>query len=137
MKYISEQAQLDIVAPAGRLGIILQNQTDSRGTIVSEVRNTSFLYEQIFPGDRIIKIDNEDVSQLSVAEITTIMGRKSHLDRTLTVLTTRRKPSSLKDMGQQMQQKPSSNGSMSRREGGDIPPEDFVAASKPYIRSYR
>ena len=75
-----------VVAPPGKLGIILANKADSKGTVVSGVRNTSVLVEKISPGDRIIAIDGEDVSRMTVSEITTIMSRKSGYDRVLTVL---------------------------------------------------
>eukprot|EP00934_Nitzschia_sp_Nitz4_P004536 Nitzschia sp. Nitz4//scaffold15_size197535//39930//45803//NITZ4_001562-RA/size197535-processed-gene-0.9-mRNA-1//1//CDS//3329537667//4526//frame0 len=77
-----------VLAPPGKLGIILANKADSKGTVVSGVRSSSVLVEKISPGDRIIAIDGEDVSRMTVSEITTIMSRKADYDRTLTVLTT-------------------------------------------------
>ena len=77
---------MSVVAPPGKLGIILANRTDSRGTVVSGVRTSSVLAQQISPGDRIIAIDDEDVSQMNVKEITTIMARKSEFERVLTPL---------------------------------------------------
>ncbi|KAL7431497.1 hypothetical protein ACHAXM_002696 [Skeletonema potamos] len=82
----SLRSKVTIVAPPGKLGIILANRTDSRGTVVSGVRTASVLATQISPGDRIIAIDDEDVSQMNVKEITTIMTRKSEFDRVLTLL---------------------------------------------------
>lgn len=84
---ITKRVKKTVEAPPGKLGIILANKTDSRGTVVSGVRTTSVLFEKIVPGDRIVAIDGEDVSRMSVSEITTIMSRKSDFDRTLTVLT--------------------------------------------------
>jgi C-terminal processing protease CtpA/Prc len=77
-----------VVAPPGKLGIILANKADSKGTVVSGVRTSSVLAEKISPGDRIVAIDGEDVSRMTVSEITTIMSRKSDYERTLTILTT-------------------------------------------------
>jgi C-terminal processing protease CtpA/Prc len=79
-----------VTAPPGKLGIILANKADSKGTVVSGVRTSSALAEKIAPGDRIVAIDGEDVSLMTVSEITTIMARKADYDRTLTVLTTPR-----------------------------------------------
>jgi C-terminal processing protease CtpA/Prc len=81
---------MTIIAPPGRLGIILANRADSRGTVVSGVRTSSVMAEQISPGDRIVAIDGEDVSLMTVSEITTIMTRNVEFERTLTVLTTPR-----------------------------------------------
>lgn len=82
----SLRSKVTVVAPPGKLGIILANRTDSRGTVVSGVRTASVLATQVSPGDRIIAIDDEDVSQMNVKEITTIMARKSEFERVLTLL---------------------------------------------------
>lgn len=80
------RSKVTVKAPPGKLGIILANRTDSRGTVVSGVRTSSVLAEQVSPGDRIIAIDGEDVSQMNVKEITTIMARKSEFERVLVLL---------------------------------------------------
>ncbi len=79
--------KINVLAPPGKLGIILANKADSKGTVVSGVRTSSVLADKISPGDRIVAIDGEDVSRMTVSEITTIMSRKADYDRTLTVLT--------------------------------------------------
>jgi hypothetical protein len=85
---IARRNKVTVVAPPGKIGIILANKADTKGTVVSGVRTTSVLAEKVSPGDRIIAIDGEDVSRMTVSEITTIMARKSEFERTLTVLTT-------------------------------------------------
>lgn len=84
----TKRSRITVVAPPGKLGIILANKADSKGTVVSGVRTSSVLSEKISPGDRIVAIDGEDVSRMTVSEITTIMARKSDFERILTVLTT-------------------------------------------------
>lgn len=86
----ARRSRVTVTAPPGKLGIILANKADSRGTVVSGVRTSSVLADRISPGDRIVAIDGEDVSMMTVSEITTIMARKSEFERQLTVLTTRR-----------------------------------------------
>jgi len=83
-----KRSKKSVTAPAGKLGIILANKTDSKGTVVSGVRTTSVLANKITPGDRIIAIDGEDVNTMTVSEITAIMARKNDFERILTVLTT-------------------------------------------------
>lgn len=80
------RSKVTVIAPPGKLGIILANRTDSHGTVVSGVRTSSVLAEQVSPGDRIIEIDDEDVSQMNVKEITTIMSRKCEFERVLVLL---------------------------------------------------
>ena len=85
---IARRNKVTVVTPPGKIGIILANKADTKGTVVSGVRTTSVLAEKVSPGDRIISIDGEDVSRMTVSEITTIMARKSEFERTLVVLTT-------------------------------------------------
>lgn len=84
---VVRRSRTTIVAPPGKLGIILANKADSKGTVVSGVRTSSVLVDRISPGDRIVAIDGEDVSRMTVSEITTIMSRKAEYERRLTVLT--------------------------------------------------
>jgi hypothetical protein len=86
----SMRSKVTVMAPPGMLGIILTNRNDSRGTVVSGVRTASVLATQVSPGDQIIAIDDEDVSQMNVKEITTIMTRKSGFTRVLTLLAARK-----------------------------------------------
>ena len=85
---VPKRSKMTVIAPPGKLGIILANKADSKGTVVSGVRTSSVLAEKISPGDRIIAIDGEDVSLMTVSEITTIMARKSDFERQLTIMTT-------------------------------------------------
>jgi PDZ domain len=86
----TRRARITVTAPPGKLGIILANKADAKGTVVSGVRTSSVLADKIAPGDRIVAIDGEDVSLMTVSEITSIMARKNEYERTLTVLTTPR-----------------------------------------------
>lgn len=90
----SRRSKITIVAPPGKLGIILANKFDSKGTVISGVRSSSVLADKLHPGDRIIAVDGEDVSRMTVAEITTIMARKNDFERTLTILTSPKSSSS-------------------------------------------
>jgi len=94
---VARRSKVTIKAPPGKLGIILANKADSKGTVVSGVRTSSVLADRIAPGDRIVAIDGEDVSLMTVSEITAIMARKSDYERTLTVLTTPKHPSTAND----------------------------------------
>jgi hypothetical protein len=84
---VVRRSKITVIAPPGRLGIILANKADSKGTVVSGVRTSSVLVDRISPGDRIVAIDGEDVSRMTVSEITAIMSRKAEYERRLTVLT--------------------------------------------------
>jgi hypothetical protein len=83
----SKRSKVTVIAPPGKLGIILANKADAKGTVVSGVRTSSALVDKVSPGDRIVGIDGEDVSRMTVSEITVIMSRKANYERTLTILT--------------------------------------------------
>lgn len=108
---ITKRSKITVVAPPGKLGIILANKADSKGTVVSGVRTSSVLAEKISPGDRIIAIDSEDVSRMTVSEITTIMARKGDFERMLTVLTVPK---------QQQQSMPTTSSIASESEAGSM-----------------
>jgi hypothetical protein len=84
----ARQSRISVVAPRGKLGIILVNKAGFQGTVVAGVRSSSVLADTIFSGDRILAIDGENVSLMTVSEIATIMARKSEFERTLSVLPT-------------------------------------------------
>jgi C-terminal processing protease CtpA/Prc len=73
-------------APPGKLGITLANRTGSRGTVVSVVDPSGALSEQVSPGDWIIKIDGEDVSQMNKEEIFATIKDKAEFERELVLL---------------------------------------------------
>eukprot|EP00978_Attheya_sp_CCMP212_P049365 scaffold654921_cov118-Attheya_sp.AAC.1 len=77
----------ELVAPPGKLGIILANRSDGRGTVVSEVRESSPLKGNILQGDRIITINEQDVSEKNVTQITSIMTRTLSQERRITLVT--------------------------------------------------
>mmetsp|Transcript_11656 Transcript_11656/g.16520 ORF Transcript_11656/g.16520 Transcript_11656/m.16520 type:complete len:893 (+) Transcript_11656:605-3283(+) len=86
---ITNKSKVKIIAPPGKLGLILANKKDSKGTVISGVRTTSVLLNKVHPGDRIIAIDGEDVSRMTMSEITIIMARKNEFERILTLVTTK------------------------------------------------
>lgn len=76
-----------VVAPPGKLGIILANRRGGTGTVISEVRQSSVLIGALKAGDKLVEIDGQDVSSMLVAEITSILAFKSNHDRQLTLVT--------------------------------------------------
>lgn len=77
-----------VLAPPGKLGIVLE--IDSTGyaptaNVVGRLRVSSAMASQVCPGDRIVAIDDEDVSQMSVQEILSIMTRKNDNDKVLVI----------------------------------------------------
>eukprot|EP00588_Corethron_pennatum_P014162 CAMPEP_0194267734 /NCGR_PEP_ID=MMETSP0169-20130528/2183_1 /TAXON_ID=218684 /ORGANISM="Corethron pennatum, Strain L29A3" /LENGTH=281 /DNA_ID=CAMNT_0039008687 /DNA_START=47 /DNA_END=889 /DNA_ORIENTATION=- len=76
--------RLNIKVPPGKLGMILVKPTGQRLTVVAGCRKDSFLFGKIPPGSRIMAVDRENVSCMTISEITSVMSRKSECDRMLT-----------------------------------------------------
>lgn len=83
----AKERQIVIIAPPGRLGVILSNAPSTGGTVVMEVREFSPLFERIGVGDKIIAVDDENVAGMTVTELTNLMSKKANVHRTLTILT--------------------------------------------------
>jgi hypothetical protein len=84
---ISRKKRIVVVVPAGKLGVILANRHDGKGTVVSEVRDHSSLKGMLSPGDKLVAVDGEDVTGMVVSQITSLMASKADKERRLTVVT--------------------------------------------------
>jgi hypothetical protein len=67
----TNRIQVDIVAPPGKLGIIID--TCSEGPIVHSVKPTSPLDGLIFKGDLVVAVDGEDTREWSAHYLTKLM----------------------------------------------------------------
>lgn len=80
-----------LIAPPGKLGILLSNAKSSRQgngdstgpTHVSAVRSTSVLAGKVHVGDIFVSIDGEDVTLMNSKEITNIMAESNGRSRVL------------------------------------------------------
>jgi C-terminal processing protease CtpA/Prc len=65
-----------VKAPAGKLGVILDNP-DEGSPVIHTVKDTSPLLGQITVGDRLVMIDDVDVSDYSPAQVVQLLSTKS------------------------------------------------------------
>lgn len=72
-----------VIAPAGKLSIIIDTTND--GPVVYEVKEGSPLKGMVFPGDRIISIDEIKTRGMTANNITKIMARKANIQRMITL----------------------------------------------------
>ena len=84
---INSKKRVVVVAPPGKLGVILANRKDGSGTVISEVRPTSALNGSLLPGDKLVAVDGQDVTGMVVSDITRIMKKHADQERRLTVIT--------------------------------------------------
>jgi len=82
----SSKNKIDIIAPPGKLGVVVDSP-DGAAPYVSEIKETSVLRGKIQLGDKVIAIDDEDVSRKEAVQISLIIARKSkQAERKITVL---------------------------------------------------
>ncbi|KAL9188925.1 hypothetical protein ACHAXT_011415 [Thalassiosira profunda] len=76
-----------IIAPAGKLGVVVDSPPEGGSAYVSDVKVDSPIFGQIKMGDRILSVDDEDVSKLKAIHVSMLLGSKSrNKERKLTVL---------------------------------------------------
>lgn len=79
---------LVVIVPPGKLGVILANRQDGNGTVVAKIRQSSPCQYLLSPGDKLIRVDEEDVTHMAVGDITALMASRSSKVRRLTVIST-------------------------------------------------
>ena len=79
-----KRVRRDVYAPAGKLGIIVDTSND--GPIVHSVNADSPLVGQVFIGDYIVAVDDEDTSDWSAHFVTKLVADKIGSVRKLTLL---------------------------------------------------
>ena len=76
-----------VVAPPGKLGVTLADHHDGKGIVVSAVRPYSSMKGKLSPGDKLVAVDDEDVSNMVVSKITSMMASRASQERRLTLIT--------------------------------------------------
>mmetsp|Transcript_24375 Transcript_24375/g.38448 ORF Transcript_24375/g.38448 Transcript_24375/m.38448 type:complete len:215 (+) Transcript_24375:3-647(+) len=69
--------RIDIIAPAGKLGIVLDSPPKGGPAYVSNIENNSPIGNKLQPGDKIMGIDGYDVSKFNAADVSTLLASKS------------------------------------------------------------
>lgn len=76
-----------IIAPAGKLGVVVDTPPGGGPAYVCEVKPTSSLLGKIQISDKIVAVDDEDVQRKTAVEVSKLLGSKSaNENRNITVL---------------------------------------------------
>lgn len=84
---VSRKKRIVVLVPPGKLGVVLANRSGNKGTVVAEIRKTSVLHGMISQGDRLLAVDGEDVTGMTMSQVTALMTSKASLERRLTIVT--------------------------------------------------
>jgi hypothetical protein len=71
-----EEEQFVIYAPAGKLGLVVDNPDDGP-PVVHAIKEDSVLIDQVQVGDRLIGVDEVDVRQLSPVKVSKLISKRS------------------------------------------------------------
>ena len=83
---VPNDTRIAIVAPAGKLGVIVASNPGSGLAYVSEINDFSPIKNEIRVGDQILEVDGEDVSKMKAIHISMLIGSKSkNFERVITV----------------------------------------------------
>lgn len=84
---IHEQV-LVIVAPAGKLGVVIDTPDDG-APVVHAVKDTSVIADRIQVGDKLVAVDDEDVRSMTAIRVSKLISKKSNNpSRKLTIIRT-------------------------------------------------
>jgi len=79
---------IEVVAPAGMLGVMTDSSRPGP-PVVGAIHEDSPLADSLQPGDRIVKIDEVDTSEMSSVNLNELVSSRRESSRTLGVLRTR------------------------------------------------
>lgn len=86
---VSRRRRIVVMVPPGKLGVILANRHDGKGTVVAELRPNSPLEGMLSPGDKLVQVDDVQVDSLAwtCSQITSLIAKRANQERRLTVIT--------------------------------------------------
>jgi len=84
---VTKYKKFNVIAPAGKLGIIIEAPPTFSPAFVSEIAETCPIAAQIQLGDQIFAIDDEDVQNMLIENVSKLLIRKHRQEeRKITVL---------------------------------------------------
>ena len=66
-----------VTAPPGNLGVVIDTPSRDTPPIVHAVKAGSVLENEVFPGDKLLAVDDVDVSTMSAVRVSKLISRKS------------------------------------------------------------
>jgi len=86
----SSETKIDIIAPPGKLGLIIDSHPEGGLSQVIGIKDGSTMMGKLYLGDKVIAVDDEDVSKKKSADISMLLGIKSRQARKITILRERK-----------------------------------------------
>ena len=82
---------IEIYAPAGKLGVVIDTPMSSSTPIVHAIKDTCPIKNEIYVGDKLVAVDDVDVRDYQAVDVSMLIGSKSSQERRkLTIIRTAR-----------------------------------------------
>jgi len=79
---------IEVLAPAGKLGVVIDTP-DEGAPIVHAIKETSCVADKLKVGDKLLRVDEEDVTAMTAIKVSKLISRKSaNAVRKLTIVRT-------------------------------------------------
>jgi len=90
--YTSQREEyIEIYAPKGKLGIVIDTPMSSSTPIVHAIKDTCPIKNEIYVGDKLVAVDDVDVRDYQAVDVSMLIGSKSSQERRkLTIIRTAR-----------------------------------------------
>ena len=83
----SGEVMVNVIAPEGKLGLVVDDPPQGGQAYVLDLKQYSPLLGKVHLGDKIIALDDDDVQQMSAADLSKLLARRSrNPQRKLTIL---------------------------------------------------
>ena len=77
---------IEIIAPSGKLGVVIDTPDDG-APVVHAVKDSSVIADQIRVGDKLVAVDEQDVTAMTAIKVSKLISKKSaNPSRKLTVI---------------------------------------------------
>jgi len=78
---------LEIYAPSGKLGVVVDTPSSSPMPVVHAIKDTCPIRNEIRVGDKLVAVDDEDVREMTAMQVSRLIGKKSGNEvRKLTII---------------------------------------------------
>ena len=85
--YQQREEILEIYAPSGKLGIVIDTPPTSSTPIVHAIKDTCPIRAEVYVGDKLVAVDGIDVREMEATDVSKLIGSKSgQSERKLTII---------------------------------------------------
>lgn len=87
--YAGKEEVIEIFAPAGKLGVVIDTPANEGAPVVYNIKDTCPIADKLRIGDKLIAVDDEDVTSFTAVKVSKIISQKSgNAQRKFTIVRT-------------------------------------------------